>query len=118
MTNTQGMVVTRLLVLAILVLLTATNADAASRGLSVQLRTSEAKDAPVAGEVKLYGQSHALVIGIDAYTNGWPRLSNAVKDAKLVAAALKRKGFDVTLKLNLKSSRLKSVFEEFFVLKV
>ncbi|MBT3764274.1 MAG: caspase family protein [Rhodospirillaceae bacterium] len=92
-------------------------ADAASRGLSVQLRTSEAKNAPVAGEVKLYSQSYALIIGIDAYTNGWPRLSNAVKDAELVAVALRNKGFDVTLKTNLKSTEFKSVFEEFFVIK-
>jgi hypothetical protein len=93
------------------------NANAASRGLSVQLRASEAKDAPAVGNVKLYGQSYALVIGIDAYSNGWPRLSNAVKDARLVAAALKKKGFDVTLKTNLKSAEFKSVFEKFFVLK-
>ena len=92
------------------------NANAASRGLSVQLRASEAKDAPAVGNVKLYGQSYALVIGIDAYSNGWPRLSNAVKDARLVAAALKKKGFDVTLKTNLKSAEFKSVFEKFFVL--
>jgi formylglycine-generating enzyme required for sulfatase activity len=111
------MVVKRFLVLTLLVLLTVTNVGASARGLSVQLRASEAKGAPVAGEVRLYGESHALVIGIDAYTNGWPRLSNAVKDAKLVAAALRKKGFDVTLKTNLKSSQLKTVFEEFFVLK-
>ena len=41
------------------------SAQAASRGLSVELRASESKDAPVAGEVKLYGSSHALVIGND-----------------------------------------------------
>ena len=55
------------------VLAIAATADTSSPGLSGQLRASEAKDAPVAGEVKLYGQSYALVIGIDAYTI-WPRL--------------------------------------------
>lgn len=94
----------------------AANVDAASRGLSIQLRTSDAKNAPVAREVKLYSKSHPLVIGIDASKN-WPRLSNAVKDAKIVAAALKKKGFDVTLKTNLNSAELKRTFEEFFVLK-
>ncbi len=29
-----------------------------------------------------YGDSRALVIGIDDYRNGWPRLSNAVRDAR------------------------------------
>jgi formylglycine-generating enzyme required for sulfatase activity/TPR repeat protein len=115
--NEQGMVVKRFLVLTVLVVVLAINTDVLARGLTVQLRTSEAKNAPVASEVKLYAKSYALVIGIDAYTNGWPRLSNAVKDAKLIATALKKKGFDVTLKTNLKSAELKKAFEEFFVFK-
>ena len=49
------------------------------------------------GEIAFSG-SHALVIGIDAYTGGWPRLRNAVADAEAVAAALEATGFDtVTL---------------------
>ncbi len=95
----------------------AATADAASRGLSIQLRGSDTKNAPLTDEVQLYSKSHALVVGIDAYTNGWQRLSNAVKDAKLVAKALRAKGFSVTLKINLKSAELKQIFEEFFVLK-
>jgi hypothetical protein len=108
---------TRFFLILLIALLMPDFAAADSRGLSVQLRVSEAKNAPVTGAFKLYSQSHALVIGIDAYTNGWPRLSNAVKDAKLVAAALQKKGFEVTLKTNLNSARLKQVLEEFFILK-
>ena len=68
--------------------------DAAqTRGLSIKLRASEAADAATAGEVALYDASYALVIGIDAYTNGWPRLSNAVEDARVVAAELEKHGF-------------------------
>ncbi len=69
-------------------LLAASSAWAASRGIDVTLRQSERAGAPVAATVRLYGASHALVIGIDNYTGGWPRLTNAVKDAELVAAAL------------------------------
>lgn len=99
-------------------LLLAGAADAASsRGVPLKLRASEKADAPVVEEVQLYGNSHALVIGIDDYTNGWPRLSMAVKDAQLVAAALKKKGFDVTLVLNAKAVELNRAFEEFFLLK-
>ncbi|MDP7292394.1 MAG: hypothetical protein QF497_09205, partial [Verrucomicrobiota bacterium] len=65
---------------------------AASRGINVTLKASETQGAPDAGTVRLYGSSHALVIGIDDYTGGWPDLSNAVKDAKLVAKELERKG--------------------------
>ena len=67
------------LALAALLLVEAGAASAETRGLTIQLKASEARDAPVAAEVRLYGASHALVIGIDTYTNGWPRLSNAVK---------------------------------------
>jgi len=92
-------------------------AQAASRGITVELRASERPGAPVAQSVRLYSKSHALVIGIDRYTNGWPRLSNAVKDARLVADALRRKGFEVTLKTNLKSAALERTLKEFYILK-
>ena len=90
---------------------------AAGRGLSVPIHRSEAKGAPVLEEIELYGYSYALVIGIDDYTGGWPRLSNAVKDARLVAAEQTKHGFDVTLKTNLGSGALKSTLEEFYILK-
>ncbi len=82
--------------------------------LTVELRASESKDAAVSGAVKLYGASHALVIGNDLYTGAWPRLSNAIKDARLIAEALKAKGFKVTLLTNLKSRELSEALETFF----
>ena len=61
-------------------------AQAQTRGsLSVELRTTESADAPVASTVQLYQRSYALVIGIDDYQS-WPRLSYAVADAEAVAA--------------------------------
>ena len=89
----------------------------ATRGIPVKLRASENPNAPVTQTVKLYSKSYALVIGIDNYTGGWPRLSNAVKDARLVARELENKGFDVTLEENLNSRSLKEAFEKFFVFK-
>ncbi|MGB0553905.1 MAG: caspase family protein [Alphaproteobacteria bacterium] len=71
---------------------------AADRGLKVPLRANDKPGAAVSKEVELYGSSHALVVGIDNYTNGWPRLSNAIADARAVADELRRKGFDVNLK--------------------
>jgi len=68
------------LVLAALFLMGA-EAAAETRGLTIRLKASEAPGAADAGEVQFYKSSHALVIGIDVYTGGWPRLSNAVKDA-------------------------------------
>ncbi len=64
-----------------------------------------------------YTSSHALVIGIDKYTNGWPRLQNAVKDAELIAAEMARRGFDVMLRKNPNAQELKQIFERFYASK-
>ena len=74
-----------LLALFVALLPTATAQAAASSnsGVFIEVKSSEAAGASTE-RYKLYGASHALVIGIDNYTNGWPRLSNAVKDARLV----------------------------------
>jgi len=59
------------------------------------------------------GKSFALVIGIDAYSNGWPRLSNAGTDADAISAELKRQGFEVTLRRDLGSDELENTIEDF-----
>jgi uncharacterized caspase-like protein len=67
---------------------------------------------------ELFPKSYALVIGNDAYpggTGGWPRLSNAIMDADLVAAELKRQGFEVTAKRNLTSDQLERTLRDFFL---
>ena len=97
-------------------LLAAAMAHAGTRGIEVEIKTTEAPGAPVAETVQLYDGSHALVIGIDRYTDGWPDLAGAVEDAELVAAALKRRGFEGTLRRNLDSFALQAALREFFVL--
>lgn len=109
------MISTRVLLFAVAFLIAPFHGEAqADRGLTVQLRATEARDAPVSGSVKLYGTSHALVIGNDAYSGAWPRLSNAVQDAGLIAEALRAKGFAVTLKTNLTGLQMEEVFKTFF----
>ena len=90
---------------------------AGSRGISVNLRAAENVNAPVAESVTLYEKSFALVIGNDGYNNGWPKLTNAIKDAELVANELQEKGFDVELHRDLDSTQLNEVFKRFFILK-
>ena len=92
-------------------------AQGATRGISVQLKASEAEGAPVAQTVSLYAKSFAVIIGNDAYTGGWPRLSMAVKDAEEIAAELSKRGFEVTLKTNLNSDEMEDTFKEFYALK-
>jgi formylglycine-generating enzyme required for sulfatase activity len=91
--------------------------SAGTRGVTVRLRDSDSANAPVTEEVNLYGSSHALVIGIDRYTKGWPTLSNAVKDAQVVAQELREKGFQVSLKTDLTSDALRRELRSFFAIK-
>ena len=49
-----------------------------------------------AGEtVGLYSESHALVIGVSNYTNGWPKLPGVIGDVSAVSDALETHGFNV-----------------------
>ena len=58
-------------------------AEAASKhSVPLKLLANYKTDAEVVEEVLLYENSHTLVIGINAYIDGWPRLSMAVKDAE------------------------------------
>ena len=93
------------------------SAFAASRGITVQIKASEAPGAPVAENLELYSESHALVIGNDVYTNGWPKLSDAVSDAEAIAAEMKKKGFDVEFHKNVDSAQLADIFKRFFIIK-
>jgi len=111
----QRMMLLRLFTVVILLL--SVSVSAAQRGISVTLRQSESVNAPVLEERELYQESYALVIGIDDYDNGWPRLSNAVRDAEEIAEALEQKGFEVELHRNLDSNELPQVFKRFFILK-
>ena len=88
-----------------------------TRGISVDLRANETRNAPVSETVTLYRASHALVIGIDKYSNGWPKLSKAVEDARRVAAVLEDRGFSVTLRTDLTAFQLRSELRQFFAKK-
>jgi len=99
-----------LLVLTLTFLQPIAVAETGSRGVTVNLRSSEKADAPISEKYDLYAKSYALVIGIDEYDNGWPRLSNAVADAVAISGALEAKGFEVENELN-------TVFKRFFILK-
>ncbi len=103
--------------LTILIFLSGSHVYGASRGISVNLKVSEARGAAFGESVELYSDSFALVIGNDNYTNGWPKLSNAIKDAELIAGTLEEKGFEVELHKNLDSDALNQVFKRFFILK-
>jgi len=49
-------------------------------------------------QVKLYDQSHALIIGNNIYTNGWNNLPFVKTDIYKVKAALEKKWFPCNFK--------------------
>ncbi|MCP4701136.1 MAG: caspase family protein, partial [Gammaproteobacteria bacterium] len=80
-------------------------AAASSRSIKRVVRAHTLEGA--AREIELYSGYHALVIGCAAYNNGWEPLPNPVKDARKVAAALKKIGFTVKLIKNPDAAALR-----------
>ena len=79
-----------LALLTVSVCLFALPLSATERGVKrVEIKTSSGET------VGLYEESHALVIGVSDYTNGWPKLPGVRKDVKAVTAALETHGFNV-----------------------
>lgn len=76
------------------------------RGITISVHTET-------GEIPLYNESYALVIGNGNYTNGWDPLDGVLKDVKDVAIAFEKHGFTVTVKTNLKKADFDTAFETF-----
>jgi hypothetical protein len=85
-------------------------------GISVNIRADENTDAPITETIELYGSSYALIIGNDEYSAGWPKLSNAISDAREIAAELEKRGFQVMFRENLDSMALQQSLKEFFAI--
>nr|NQU90901.1 caspase family protein [Bacteroidota bacterium] len=61
----------------------------------------------------LYSGSHALVIGVSDYTNGWSDLYGVKSDVNRVKAALEKQGFNVVLIEDPTNVELKAAFDSF-----
>ncbi len=66
-----------------------------------------------AREISLYRSSYALVIGISAYTAGWPKLPGVLRDIVDVERALIKQGFEVTVVRDAGQDRIKGAIEDF-----
>jgi hypothetical protein len=89
-----------IILLCMLLLLTYTPLDAASkakRGVQITPRPSPSLES-------LYNQSYAVIIGINAYDK-WPSLEYAVNDAKSIQKRLKDMGFDTITLLDNYATR-------------
>jgi hypothetical protein len=69
---------------------------------------------PAAASARLdYDESHALIIGISHYLNGWRDLPGVLTDVKEVRSALEKHGFQVAVKLDLKQADLDQAIRQF-----
>jgi uncharacterized caspase-like protein len=89
--------------LLIIFLLNSPSLSATTRGIRVTAKTGES--------LYLYKDYHALVVGVSNYEK-WPKLPNAVNDAKEVASKLKELGFEVKLVIDPTSREMKTVLNE------
>lgn len=63
--------------------------------------------------ISLYEQSHALLIGVSDYTDGWSDLGSIPKELDSVQAALEKQHFNVVRVTNPSGRELKAAFEDF-----
>ncbi len=64
-------------------------------------------------ETELYQESHALIIGVSQYNNGWTKLPGVIEDVIAVKTKLGESGFTVTVVMDPDSNQLKQSFENF-----
>ena len=90
--------------LLILLFLFSTCLFSQERSFKVVVKTSEGSS------LELYKQYRALIIGVSDYLY-WPRLPNAVKDAREVAAILRERGFITRVLENPNSEEIKGALD-------
>ena len=64
-------------------------------------------------EIGLYKESHALVIGVSDYTNGWQDLESVPGEVNDLVSALEAQGFHVVKVMNPSSKTLENSFKNF-----
>ena len=95
--------------IAVIVILSAQTTSAATRGIRrVVVQDSSGKT------IRLYNQSHALVIGVSDYQDtGWPDLESVKEDVRSVRETLEMHGFNVGVSLNPNTREFIDVVENF-----
>lgn len=88
------------------ILLSTTAELFSERGMKITIRTKTGK------ELRLYKDSHALVVGNGTYTH-WGELPGALRDVDEVAKVLETHGFEVTVKKDLTKPEFDEIFAKF-----
>ena len=61
----------------------------------------------------IYEESHALIIGVSDYTNGWSKLAGVKEDVTEVQRASENNGFEVQLLVDPDKQQLEATIEDF-----
>ena len=101
-----------LLIMSMLITDLPENVFSAERGLVLESASVSIPDSQ-GNPIRLYEESHALVMGISNYTNGWPSLPGVKTDVEEVKTMLEEQGFNVVLKMDLDHITLDRAFDEF-----
>ncbi len=80
----------------------------ADRGIQIKYKGQTGKQNSF-----LYEKSHALLIGVSNYTNGWPVLPGVLKDVELVKEGLEKQGFEVMVVKDPNRRELEDAFHHF-----
>lgn len=78
-----------------------------SRGVQITVRDKQGN------AVAFYEESHALLIGVSNYNNGWPPLSGVKKDVEEVKKILEQHGFNVVVVIDPDKRQLEDAFQDF-----
>ena len=97
----------RILLATLLAATMASGALAQTRGVTVRVNDTAGTT------VALYAESHALVVGVSEYTNGWPRLRDVGENIPAVKTALQKRGFEVQVVMNPDRRQLDDAFRAF-----
>ena len=62
----------------------------------------------------IYEESHALIIGVSDYTNGWSKLAGVKEDVTEVQRASENNGFEVQLLVDPDKQQLEATIEDLF----
>ena len=84
-----------------------------SQTRSIKTVRIEAKSAQDESISYIYEESHALIIGISDYTNGWSKLPGVKTDVGEVSRALEENGFEVEVVEDPTIDELEIAIEDF-----
>ena len=76
----------------------------------VRIEATTAQDESIS---YIYEESHALIIGVSDYTNGWSKLAGVEEDVTEVQRASENNGFEVQLLVDPDKQQLEATIEDF-----